>query len=359
MGLAKLSAGQKERFEIPVPEQRPLVIEKWQGQNSGPTILICAGLHGNEINGIALINKTMKALESVNFRGSLVFAPVLNTSGFRQNIRAFAPYHTDLNRAFPGSPLGSPVEQRAHVIFTELMQFVDAGIDLHDAGERNILLPHVRVHRGHDKTCSDGCTLEMGQAAGTSIIFERTGMPGMLAIEAAQRLKKPVLTLEVGGAGVLWPKFIEEGVVAIINVLKYFKVLGGKRTLPRYQFVLEERTRYRAPIDGIIDFSVAIGQAVHTGERLAQVFDPIGNETVDIYSDECGVVFDLKLFSRVLKGARVASILQFGLCPSHPTTKPNVAPEKILTNDPSGEVEIAPDDPLVNRLALDIRPLKL
>lgn len=352
----------KETFAIPVKGQRPLVAEQWTGALPGPRVFLSAGLHGNELNGIVLLQRVRAALNLEDLRGTLVFVPVLNITGFRHNSRFFLPARTDLNRDFPGSPTGSAARVLAHVIFTEIIQHCDAGLDLHDAGARNILLPHVRVHRaapgefryerGEELGCRDSGTLTLGRMAGTSIIFERAGQPGMMATAAARLLKKPILTLEVGGGAVLWEEFLKEGVQAVRNVLKYLKLLTGPIVLPRYQFILRERENYLAEQDGYFERAVALGEPVHTGERLGRIVDPINNTATDLVAHECGVVFLLKMTSRVSQGEAVASILQFGHCPSHLTTRPNVAKEDILINDPAPNIDVITEGTLVHRVPL-------
>jgi len=352
---APFESKSKRRLEIPVPGQRPLAVDRWDGVRPGPRVYIGAGLHGNEINGPALLHKTKEALAEVEFTGTLFFAPVLNISGYRQNLRLFQPFNIDLNRVFPGSPTGTPAQVRAHVIFTEVLQYCEAGLDLHDAGDRNILLPHIRVHRGPEGEAPDAASLKLGRLAGTNIIFEQPGTPGMLAVEATKLFKRTFLTLEVGGGGVLWPEFLSEGVAAVLNILRALKVLDGIIKVPRYQFLLEERVHYRAPFAGLIQFTAPLGQAVHTGDLLATAIDPIDGRTAQVVSQECGVLFDVRLAGRAENRQHVASVLQFGVCPSHPSTKPNIDSEHILVNDPAPGVAIKTEGTFAHHLPLIIQ----
>ena len=50
----------------------------------------------------------------------------------------------------------------------------------------------------------------------------------------------------------------------------------------------------------------------------------------------------------------IASILQFGQCPSHPTTRPNIDAEHIIINDPGPGVRVITEGTLVHRLPLII-----
>lgn len=342
----------KTELAIEVKGQRSLRVEQWVGAKSGPRVFISAGMHGDEINGLYLLQKIKRALNIQELAGSIIFVPVLNTSAYRHNSRYFQPYKADLNRSFPGNPTGSPVEVLAHTIFTEITQHCQAGIDLHDAGNRNVLVPHVRLHTNNDLGQGGGSTLERGRLAGTGIIMKHRGEPGMFAIEAARLLKKPIITLEVGGGELLREEHLKEGADAVVNVLKSYNMLPGPMVMPRYQFVLEERTDYTTRLEGIASFFVEVGQPIHTGDLLARVTDPLTEEEEDIISKDCGVVIALKPQSRVGPRTAIASILQFGLCPTHPTTRPNVDNEHILINDPGPRVRIATEGTLVHRLPL-------
>src|SRR6476660_5378367 len=86
----------KTKLEIPV--------HVFRSEKEGPALLLCAGMHGEETNGIEIIRKVMSRDEVQNLRcGSLIAMPVINVISFLYGSRDL-PDGRDLNRCFPGTP---------------------------------------------------------------------------------------------------------------------------------------------------------------------------------------------------------------------------------------------------------------
>jgi len=99
----------------------------------GPTIMIVAGIHGNEKAGI----KAAEHLKDNLYieRGTLIIIPKANILACKENVRCFPP-EINLNRVYPGNPQGNSVEKLAYEIFS-LMKKHDIGllVDLHESIE--------------------------------------------------------------------------------------------------------------------------------------------------------------------------------------------------------------------------------
>src|SRR5258706_15325319 len=69
----------------------------------GPAMLLCAGMHGEETNGIEIIRKVISRTEVQGLKcGSLIAIPVINVISFLYGSRDL-PNGSDLNGCFPGS----------------------------------------------------------------------------------------------------------------------------------------------------------------------------------------------------------------------------------------------------------------
>ena len=84
--------------------QVPIIVER--GKKEGPTLLITAGIHGNEINGIEIVRQLISKKYNKAEYGMVICIPVVNVFGFLNQKRQF-PDGRDLNRVFPGSARGS------------------------------------------------------------------------------------------------------------------------------------------------------------------------------------------------------------------------------------------------------------
>lgn len=100
------------------PERRPaglyelapnVILHVFESAEPGPTALIQAGIHGDEIAGVHALEELLEdGLAPV--RGRLLVIPVMNPPAYRARLRA-APGGLDLNRCFPGD-MGAPERER-------------------------------------------------------------------------------------------------------------------------------------------------------------------------------------------------------------------------------------------------------
>jgi hypothetical protein len=90
------------------------------GANAGPTLCLTGAVHGDELNGIEIIRRTMYDLDPEKLSGSVVGVPIVNLPGFQQGSRylpdrrvigmavdqvvmaGFAAYHIGTEAEVPG-----------------------------------------------------------------------------------------------------------------------------------------------------------------------------------------------------------------------------------------------------------------
>ena len=279
------------------------------GCRPGPTGFLSAGIHGDEIHAIILLERFVRQLDLNQLTGRLLIVPVANVSGFHACSRAVPEDGRDLNRCFPGDPKGSLSERIAAFIFTELVAAADWGVDLHDSGRGSVLLPHARVH--------DQELLDLGAAFGTEIIMKTTlppGYHGILSVEARKRYRRPFFHVEVGGGAVLWEHLIEKGMTGLRNLLVYEGMLPGKLVLPRHQFFLPGRDNLAIPasIDGLVTQRVTLGQTVAKGQTLATIENLLTGEHAVVRARTNGIVHDLNVRAKVHAGEDVVGVIRFG-----------------------------------------------
>ena len=71
-GLAKLHT--RTKIEVPVIVSR--------AKKDGPCVLISAGIHGNEVNGIEIVRKLIAKKYHIADAGMIICVPVVNVFGF-------------------------------------------------------------------------------------------------------------------------------------------------------------------------------------------------------------------------------------------------------------------------------------
>ena len=102
----------------------------------GPTIGICAAIHGNERTGTEIVMETARSFRDGGFKGRLVLVPVANPFAFEANHRHTPTDELNLNRLFPGDDRGWFSEQLASILTREFLHKIDVLLDLHSGGDR-------------------------------------------------------------------------------------------------------------------------------------------------------------------------------------------------------------------------------
>src|ERR1041385_2107608 len=75
----------------------PIFVKR--GTKPGPTLLVTAAIHGDEINGVQIVRNLIIELKERDIRGTFVGVPVVNRFGFLNHQRDM-PDQRDLNRSF-------------------------------------------------------------------------------------------------------------------------------------------------------------------------------------------------------------------------------------------------------------------
>lgn len=96
-----------------------VVLHVLEAEAPGPTVLMQAGIHGDEVAGVhALMEMLEEGLAPE--RGRLLVCPVMNAPAYRARQRA-APGGLDLNRCFPGDASAPEREKRLARVFMDLV----------------------------------------------------------------------------------------------------------------------------------------------------------------------------------------------------------------------------------------------
>lgn len=89
----------------------PVIIER--SKNPGPVVLLLAGIHGDETNGVGILREIIDLEINKPKKGTIICIPVFNIFGYLIQTREF-PDGRDLNRMFPGTLNGSLASQFAY-----------------------------------------------------------------------------------------------------------------------------------------------------------------------------------------------------------------------------------------------------
>lgn len=246
----------------------------FNSKNPGPTLLIQAGLHGDEINGIEIVRRMLaEKLFKIN-KGAVIAVPILNIFGFIHFSRD-VPDGKDVNRSFPGSKTGSMASRIAYHYVNEIMHQIDVAIDLHTGGGQRHNFPQIRYSQ------EDKQSAKLATVFDAPITFPSKLIKGSFR-NAAYRMNKPTLVYEAGESMRFDDFSIAEGISGILRILCYFGMVSGSNTdleKPGKTTYLERRKWLRAPTAGMFVPKVLNGTQIQKGNILGLVSDIYGKKT--------------------------------------------------------------------------------
>lgn len=104
----------------------------FSSEQEGPTIMIMAGVHGNELAGIEASRKFI--VDFMPERGSVIIIPEANKKACINKVRAIPLEEGDLNRSFPGDVSSNGINRLAGEIFKIIREKkVFFLLDLHES----------------------------------------------------------------------------------------------------------------------------------------------------------------------------------------------------------------------------------
>ncbi len=284
----EIAAGSREVIDLPLPplstrSELNMPIHVIRGKRNGPCLLVCAALHGDEINGIEIIRRLvgLKSLSAIH--GTLIAVPIVNVYGFIHHSR-YLPDRRDLNRSFPGSEKGSLAGRLANLFMQEIVSKATHGIDLHTAAVHRDNFPQIRGNLDSEET------LQLAQAFRAPIIIDAPLRPGTIR-EAAVSKGVPWLVYEAGEALRFDEVSIRAGVRGIVNVMREIGMLKNKKSsksfMPR---IVKSNFWIRAPLSGILRLVVKLGASVKQGDVLGYVSDPYGENQAEIIAPNTSII---------------------------------------------------------------------
>ncbi|MFC3052930.1 succinylglutamate desuccinylase/aspartoacylase family protein [Kordiimonas pumila] len=289
IGTRRIAPGTRETVSLPVSvtsDHTPvsLAVQVVHGRRPGPTMFVSAAVHGDEVIGVEIVRRLLRAPSLDRLKGTLLAVPIVNSFGFMNRSR-YLPDRRDLNRSFPGSPKGSLASRLAHIFMREIVIRSDFGIDLHSAAIHRANLPQIRVSSKKPET------LALAEAFGAPLVLRSALREGSLR-KAAGEKNIDVLLYEAG-EGLRFDEFaVRAGVTGILRIMNKLGMVSAKGiTKPKASPIWSKSSQWvRAPAGGLLRTFKQIGEEVKAGELLGVVSDPFGEVDAEICAEDGGLV---------------------------------------------------------------------
>ena len=260
----------------------------FNAKKPGPTLLVQAGLHGDEVNGIEIVRRMLHENYFAIDKGAVIAVPILNVFGFIHFSRD-VPDGKDVNRSFPGAKSGSMASRMAYHYASQILHQIDFAIDLHTGGAQRHNYPQTRF------TQDDLKSKELATIFNAPFSFSSRLIKGSFR-NAAFRLGKPTIVFEAGESMRFDDFSIQEGIRGIQNVLWYFRM--SEKAAPNLgelndPVLLGERKWLRAPTAGMFIPEILNGVEVRKGQEMGIVTDTYTKHSKKIKAPFDGFVFSI------------------------------------------------------------------
>ncbi len=211
---------------IPVP----IVVIK---NGEGPTTLMTSGVHGDEYEGQIALTKLCRELNTNDIQGRLIILTMANFPAANAGKRTSPIDDGNLNRAFPGNPLGTPTEMIADYIENVLLPKCDYLFDFHSGGS-SLKYPATFMRGLGHSLKEKAKLLELQEAFDAPYAWVFTSGGGRkttsrTAMGAAGRKGAITVMAELGGGGTVDPEILA---LTQRGIKRMLKTIG---MLPNYE----------------------------------------------------------------------------------------------------------------------------
>lgn len=270
-----LSNGIGQPINVPVMVAR--------GKNDGPILGLTAAVHGNELNGIPIIQRLFNGIELNKLSGTIVGVPVVNIPSILLNERHFID-GSDLNRIMPGVVNGNRSQVYAYRILNRIVKKMDYLMDLHTASFGRINSYYIRAD------LSSKIAYELAHLQNPQIILNAPPKDGTLRGAAAD-LGIDAITVEVGDPDKFQKGMIRSGLTGVYNTLSYLNMYDEEIEKKEEEPIVCDRSYWiYSNRGGILQVHPKLTQMIKKGDLIATVRNIFGQIIKEYKAPEDGVV---------------------------------------------------------------------
>jgi len=308
IGEVSVLAGTRQSVKLPAAKlyndtPMDLHVEVFHGIKPGPILLVCAAIHGDELNGIEICRRLLGRINAKNLTGTLLIVPIVNVFGFIQQSR-YLPDRRDLNRCFPGSAKGALASRLAYLFSHSLVNRATHIIDLHTGAVHRDNLPQIRCDT------DDEVMLDMANAFGAPVIMSSKAREGSMRCYA-NSLNIPCILYEAGEALRFSEMSIKSGLKGVINVMRSLQMTKGKIRTKTTSVNASRSYWVRSVLDGLVNIKLRLGERVAKGDVLANIVNPHGGEPFSLLAPTDGIIIGNSNIPVTNEGEALFHIAQF------------------------------------------------
>jgi len=281
---------------------------------NGPSVLVTAGVHGDEYEGLVITRKLMAEISPEAITGRIVIMPGVNWPAVRARRRVSPIDRKNMNRAFPGDNTSGPTAMIADFIERRLLPGMAYAVDLHSGGTQSVYAPCGYVYGTGERDFRDR-KLAAAHAFGAprTAVVSTTSSGGSLSA-ACERHGVVMVSAELGGGAALGHAGIGIGWEGTLNLLRHAGLLTGAPRPARTVLLHTASRAYyvMATIDGLFEHSVDVGADVEAGDLAGRIWpiDDLARPCVELRYAVGGTVLARRTMPMVTRGDYVCHVGQ-------------------------------------------------
>ena len=281
---------------------------------NGPSVLVTAGVHGDEYEGLVITRKLIAEIAPDAITGRIVIMPGVNWPAVRARRRVSPIDRKNMNRAFPGDSTSGPTAMIADFIERALLPGMAYAVDLHSGGTQSIYAPCGYVYGMGERAFRDR-KLAAAHAFGAprTAVVTTTSSAGSLSA-ACERHGVAMVAAELGGGAALGHAGMGIGWEGTLNLLRHAGVLTGAPR-PTRTVLLHTASRafyVMATIDGLFEHAVDVGADVERGDLAGRIWpiDDLARDCVELRFAAGGTVLARRTMPMVTRGDHACHVVE-------------------------------------------------
>lgn len=302
-------AGETATLAMPLPilyscAPMYLPIKIVNGSKPGPCLLLFGMVHGDEYNGIEIINNLIEKVDPKKLNGTIIAIPVLNIYGLINYLNKIQNGKS-LEQSFPGDENGSFMERYAYNLTEQIIKKVDYSIQIRTGNVNHEILPQVYCNP------EDEDSMRIARAFQAPVITG-VNMNSSSIRKIHQALDIPFICYEAGEAIRFDNESINIGIEGIKNVMKKLNLLDEELEQTIKPILSEDAEWTISDTSGILRTEIELGTRVKKNQRIGHLTDPFGNaDNVSLTSPIDGIILGINNNPLIKEGDKVFKVASF------------------------------------------------
>jgi predicted deacylase len=259
------------------------------GQKSGPTLGILTTIHGDETMALMAVRELLGSIDITSLHGRVAAIPVANPLAVTLFNRQTPEQHgrTDLHEVFPGSPNGNLTQRLASVITVNMLDHVDALVDIHCGGMGGRLQSRADLDASASTEVYEG-SLKLCRAFNTSFVHANN-LIGTAARYCNGR-GIPTANPEIGGVYLgpeIEARYVYEAVMGLQSVMAALGMIEEPIRPAKRQLLFGVKSRFEVnpSVGGFLKSEFCkpsdLGRRIEQGTKLGEVVDIQSLEVIE------------------------------------------------------------------------------